>query len=53
MYIVKSSKGIEPQCIIENCTSGKYNVIVKCEKNLPVHYHGQHIDMNTSPQPCF
>lgn len=28
-------------------------IIVKCEKNLPVHYHGQHIDMNTSPQPCF
>ncbi|KAF4114315.1 hypothetical protein G5714_004538 [Onychostoma macrolepis] len=53
VYIVKSSKGIEPKCIVENCTSGKYNVIVKCEMYLPVHYHGQYIDMNTSPQPCF
>lgn len=53
VYILKSSKGIDPKCIINDCTAGKYNVIVKCEKNLPVHYHGQDIKENTQPWPCF
>uniref|UniRef100_A0A672KDS4 Ribonuclease A-domain domain-containing protein n=1 Tax=Sinocyclocheilus grahami TaxID=75366 RepID=A0A672KDS4_SINGR len=53
VYLVKSSEGIHPKCIINNCSSGKYNVIVKCENNLPVHYERQDIEQNTRPQPCF
>lgn len=32
-------------CIIEKCHTAKYNVIVQCEDNLPVHYHEQHNEM--------
>lgn len=52
VYIVESTEGIK-ECNINNCTSGTYNVIVKCNKKLPVHYHGQRIKENTGPQPCF
>ncbi|KAL0149014.1 hypothetical protein M9458_055629, partial [Cirrhinus mrigala] len=52
VYIVKSSQEIK-KCNITSCTSGKYYVTVKCERNLPVHYCSQRIEQNTSPQPCF
>ncbi len=52
VYIVKSTREIN-ECTINSCTSGTYNVFVKCEKQLPVHYHVQSIKENTRPQPCF
>uniref|UniRef100_A0A8C1WDD9 Uncharacterized protein n=1 Tax=Cyprinus carpio TaxID=7962 RepID=A0A8C1WDD9_CYPCA len=52
VYRVKSSEGIKPKCIVTSCTSGKYNVFVKCENKEPVHYGHQEIEQNTYPQPC-
>lgn len=52
VYLVKSSEGINPKCIVTSCTLGNYYVIVKCENKKPVHYESQEIEQNTYPQPC-